>query len=140
MHRCIRGILGVLWKANRTRAAAQDADQLPGRVAAVANLEEDVLRRCTVVGDREGDRAVGQNQRRGMEKLPIDIEGDLKPQPRFRTQVKMLWDDEHFYIAAEMEEPHVWGTLTEHDSVIFRDNDFEVFIDPNGDTLEYIDN
>ena len=36
-----------------------------------------------------------------------------------------------------MEEPHVWGTLTKHDSVIFHDNDFEVFIDPNGDTLEY---
>ena len=49
----------------------------------------------------------------------------------------MLWDDEYFYIAAEMEEPHVWGTLTKHDSVIFHDNDFEVFIDPNGDTLEY---
>jgi cellulose/xylan binding protein with CBM9 domain len=67
----------------------------------------------------------------------VDIEGDVKPKPRFRTRVKMLWDDEYFYIAAEMEEPHVWGTLTQHDSVIFRDNDFEVFIDPDGDTLEY---
>lgn len=67
----------------------------------------------------------------------VDIEGDKKPRPRFRTRAKMLWDHEYFYIAAEMEEPHVWGTLTKHDSVIFHDNDFEVFIDPNGDTLEY---
>jgi hypothetical protein len=67
----------------------------------------------------------------------VDIEGDAKPHPRFKTRVKMLWDDRYFYIAAEMEEPHVWGTLTQHDSVIFHDNDFEVFIDPNGDTLEY---
>lgn len=67
----------------------------------------------------------------------VDIEGDKKPKPRFRTRAKMLWDDQYFYIAAELEEPHVWATLTEHDSVIFRDNDFEVFIDPNGDTLEY---
>ena len=67
----------------------------------------------------------------------VDIQGDAKPRPRFRTRVKMLWDDEYFYIAAELEEPHVWGTLTRHDSVIFHDNDFEVFIDPNGDTLEY---
>jgi hypothetical protein len=66
-----------------------------------------------------------------------DIEGSLKPRPRFRTRVKMLWDDEYFYIAAEMEEPHVWGTLTDHDAVIFHDNDFEVFIDPNGDNHEY---
>lgn len=67
----------------------------------------------------------------------VDIEGDAKPLPRFRTRVKMLWDDEYFYVGASMEEPHVWGTLTKHDSVIFHDNDFEVFIDPNGDTLEY---
>ncbi len=66
-----------------------------------------------------------------------DIEGEAKPKPRFRTRAKMLWDDRHFYVAAELEEPHVWGTLTNHDSVIFRDNDFEVFIDPNGDSHEY---
>ncbi len=30
----------------------------------------------------------------------VDIEGDLKPRPRFRTRAKMLWDDEFFYIAA----------------------------------------
>ncbi len=67
----------------------------------------------------------------------VDIEGDAKPRPRFRTRMKMLWDDQFFYIAAEMEEPHVWATLTRHDAVIFHDNDFEVFLDPNGDTLEY---
>ena len=67
----------------------------------------------------------------------VDIEGDRKPRPRFRTRAKMLWDDTYFYVAAEIEEPHVWATLTKHDSVIFHDNDFEVFIDPNGDTLEY---
>ena len=43
----------------------------------------------------------------------------------------------YFYVAAEMEEPHVWGTLTQHDAVIFQDNDFEVFIDPDGDNHEY---
>ncbi len=67
----------------------------------------------------------------------VDIEGDTRPKPRFRTRVKMLWDNEFFYIAADLEEPHVWATLTEHDSVIFQDNDFEVFIDPNSDNHEY---
>ncbi|HEV8070732.1 MAG TPA: sugar-binding protein [Planctomycetaceae bacterium] len=66
-----------------------------------------------------------------------DIEGDRRLQPRFRTRAKMLWDDKYFYIGAELEEPHVWATLTQHDSVIFNDNDFEVFIDPNGDNHEY---
>ncbi|VTR94861.1 carbohydrate-binding family 9-like protein : Uncharacterized protein OS=Fimbriimonas ginsengisoli Gsoil 348 GN=OP10G_1587 PE=4 SV=1: DUF1083 [Gemmata massiliana] len=66
-----------------------------------------------------------------------DIEGDKRPKPRFRTRVKMLWDDEALYIAAELEEPDVWATLKEHDSVIFADNDFEVFLDPDGDNHLY---
>jgi hypothetical protein len=67
----------------------------------------------------------------------VDIEGGAKPRPRFETRARMLWDDGYFYVGAELREPHVWGTLTEHDSVIFRDPDFEVFIDPNGDNHEY---
>jgi hypothetical protein len=69
--------------------------------------------------------------------LFVDIEGDSSPRPRFRTRAKMLWDDEYFYVAAEMEEPDLWATLTARDSVIFHDNDFEVFIDPDGDTHAY---
>jgi hypothetical protein len=66
-----------------------------------------------------------------------DIEGSAKPKPRFRTRAKMLWDDQYFYVAAELEEPHVWGTITNHDAVIFQDPDFEVFIDPDGDRHNY---
>ncbi len=67
----------------------------------------------------------------------VDIEGDLKPMPRFRTRAKMAWDDNALYIAAEIQEPDVWATLTRRDTVIFYDNDFEVFIDPNSDNHEY---
>jgi hypothetical protein len=69
----------------------------------------------------------------------VDIEGASKPKPRFRTRAKMMWDARYFYIAAELMEPHVWATLTRHDSVIFHDNDFEVFVDPNGDSHEYFE-
>src|SRR5690348_687777 len=37
----------------------------------------------------------------------VDIEGDRRPRPRFRTRAKMLWDEKYFYIGAELEEPHV---------------------------------
>lgn len=67
----------------------------------------------------------------------VDIEGDLRPLPRYRTRMKMLWDDRALYVAAEMEEPHVWATLTQRDSVIFHDNDFEVFLNPSCDTRNY---
>lgn len=71
--------------------------------------------------------------------LFVDIEGDAKPRPRFRTRAKMLWDEQYFYIAAEMEEPDLWATYTQHDSVIFHEHDFEVFFDPDGDTLHYFE-
>ncbi|QNI30673.1 carbohydrate-binding family 9-like protein [Alloacidobacterium dinghuense] len=67
----------------------------------------------------------------------VDIEGSSKPTPRFRTRAKMLYDDKYLYIAAELEEPNVTATLTQHDSVIFKDNDFEVFIKPLPDTASY---
>jgi hypothetical protein len=67
----------------------------------------------------------------------VDIEGDAKPRPRYRTRAKMLWDDNYLYIAAELEEANVTGTLTKHDSVIFHDNDFEVFIKPLPQTESY---
>jgi hypothetical protein len=67
----------------------------------------------------------------------VDIEGDMQPLPILRTRVKMLRDDQFLYIAAELEEPHVWATITERDKVIFHDNDFEVFLDPDGDGHQY---
>ncbi len=60
----------------------------------------------------------------------VDIEGASRPIPRFRTRTKLLWDDNYLYIGAELAEPDLKATLTEHDSVIFHDNDFEVFLKP----------
>lgn len=67
----------------------------------------------------------------------LDIECEAKAKPHFETRVKMLWDEQYFYIAATLEEPHLWATLEERDAVIFHENNFEVFIDPNGDTHNY---
>ncbi|NIG52579.1 carbohydrate-binding family 9-like protein [Chitinophaga sp. Cy-1792] len=69
----------------------------------------------------------------------VDIEGTTKPTPRYRTRIKMLWDKNYLYIGAWLQEPHIWATLTQRDAVIYHDNDFEVFIDPNGDTHQYFE-
>jgi hypothetical protein len=68
-----------------------------------------------------------------------DIEGDIRPKPAFRTRTKMLWDKENLYIYTELEEPDLWGTLHQHDTIIYDDNDFEVFIDPDNDTHDYFE-
>ena len=67
----------------------------------------------------------------------VDIEGNLKPDPFYDTKVKMTWDENYFYFGAFMEDPHVWATIIERDAVIYKDNDFEIFLDPDGDTHNY---
>lgn len=67
----------------------------------------------------------------------IDIEGVVEP--KFKTRAKMLWDNNYFYVAAELIEPHVSASLIKRDTIIYFDNDFEVFIDPEGDTHNYFE-
>lgn len=69
----------------------------------------------------------------------LDIQGPSLPAPRHRTRFKAAWNSKGIAFLAELEEPHVWATLTEHDSVIFRDNDFELFLDPDGDSHNYLE-
>ena len=67
----------------------------------------------------------------------IDIRGAEWPAPEWDTRVKMIWDAEHLYVAARLEEPHLWATLADRDAILYREHDFEVFIDPDGDALDY---
>ena len=67
----------------------------------------------------------------------VDIEGSLKPNPFYDTKAKMTWDDNYFYFGAYLEDPHVWASITARDAVVYKDNDFEIFLDPDGDTHNY---
>ncbi|MGC4033123.1 MAG: carbohydrate-binding family 9-like protein [Tepidisphaeraceae bacterium] len=67
----------------------------------------------------------------------VDIQGIARPMPRFKTRAKMLWDDQYFYVFAELQEPHVWANITQKNQVIFHDNDFEIFLDPDSDHHGY---
>lgn len=79
------------------------------------------------------------------EKAPLsevfaDIRGvDFEPKPVKQTHMKMLWDNENLYIAGIIEEDNVTGSLTEHDAIIYHDNDWEVFIDPDQDCRFYFE-
>jgi hypothetical protein len=67
-----------------------------------------------------------------------NIEGHQFTKPNFDTKVKMLWDSKYFYIAAKLDDKNIWATMKEPESAIFEDNDFELYIDPNGDGHEYM--
>ena len=79
---------------------------------------------------------------------PITIDGNLNKaawrnapkSPRFvdmaagtpgfyDTRMAALWDDTYLYIGFWVEEPFVEAHHTKRDSVIFQENDVEVFID-----------
>jgi hypothetical protein len=66
-----------------------------------------------------------------------DIRGAGWPTPPLRTRVRLLWDDEALYVAAELRETDLWATYTGHDEVIYHEHDFELFLDPDGDNHDY---
>jgi hypothetical protein len=80
--------------------------------------------------------------------VPVEVDGNLDKavwqkaakSPRFvdmvtgdpglyNTRAAVLWDDENLYVGFWAEEPFVTATLTERDSLMFLDNDLELFID-----------
>jgi hypothetical protein len=68
----------------------------------------------------------------------VDISGPvLFPTPYFDTAVKIRWDSTYLYIGALLQETQVWANQTLENSVIFNDNDFEVFVDPDGSSAFY---
>lgn len=62
--------------------------------------------------------------------------------PKFKTSAKMLWDEQYLYVAFIMKDEDVWGKTTEWkvgDPCLCKEEVAEVFIDPDGDGLNYIE-
>ena len=69
----------------------------------------------------------------------VDISGEGFAKPLYETTAKMLWDDEYLYVAATLQEKDIKARLTQRDTIIYHDNDFEVFLDPDGDGQNYFE-
>lgn len=117
----------------------------PARVALIFNALENITPKQYVCYRACGPNVIdGHLDKPSWKKAPwTDPFGHLEyPNhvPPLTTRAKMLWDDEYFYVGAELEDPDVWGTLTKRDSTICgADTDFEVFIDPDGDAMNYME-
>jgi hypothetical protein len=55
----------------------------------------------------------------------------------YDTRCAMLWDDHALYVGFWLEEPYVRARLAERDSIIFLENDIEVFIDGGDSYYEF---
>lgn len=71
--------------------------------------------------------------------LNAEIRGEGFEPPLQRTEVRMLWDDYFLYIHAVVYEKHIVATLRQRDTIIYHDNDFEVFIDSEGAGKRYFE-
>ncbi len=67
----------------------------------------------------------------------VDIATAAKAPENLFTRFKMMWNKQYCYIAACIGDPNIWGKLTKRDAIIYKDNDFEVFLDPEGNGLNY---
>lgn len=57
--------------------------------------------------------------------------------PKYKTQVKILWDNDFLYLAVKFDEPNICAKIDENEQQIYLDNAFELFIDPDCDGRNY---
>jgi glucose/arabinose dehydrogenase len=62
---------------------------------------------------------------------------DGKTRPTTATRAKLLWDREHLYFFAEMEDHDLFADVTEHDGPTWSNDVFELFFKPAEDKPGY---
>lgn len=61
---------------------------------------------------------------------------DARPAAK-ATRAKLLWDREHLYVAADMDDADLYADITEHDGQTWDNDVFEVFLKPAVDKPAY---
>ena len=70
----------------------------------------------------------------------VDIVGTAdRPVPHLRTRAKLLWDQDHLYVAAELTDPNVAASIRRRDEQLYKEQAFELFIDPGADGRNYVE-
>lgn len=57
--------------------------------------------------------------------------------PTRATRAKLVWDREHLYIAADLDDADLYADVTEHDGQTWDNDVFEVFLKPAADKPAY---
>jgi hypothetical protein len=56
-----------------------------------------------------------------------------------KTRMRVAWDRTHVYVAWELEDRDLVGTMTKRDEPIYREEAVEMFIDPTRSKLNYVE-
>ena len=114
--------------ASNQKGATEEAVALPSYRATRLSAEEVAL--ITIDGKLEETV---------WEKAPkIKLEPFGEGQ-ELETWAKVAYSDEALYVIAYLEDRHIWGDLKERDSKTWEQEVFELFIDPDGDSEDYLE-
>jgi hypothetical protein len=94
--------------------------------------------RCPIVIDGKLEELDWRRAERVLLQKAFPEPGDKSPL-RARTRVASLWDDDHLYLAFEVEDREIWATLRERDARLFEEECVEFFLDACGDGRWYIE-
>lgn len=72
------------------------------------------------------------------EAMPLVL-ADTGAAPRQPTTARLLWDNEYLYVAYECQDDDIWGTTTERDREIFKQEVVEVFVDAASCGTAYVE-
>ncbi len=117
------------------RSAQDGANRMLGpELGATAPLPEYTVRRAAKAPTVDGvlDDAVWKSA------TPVVLRNSFNGQEALlRTEARLAYDDAHLYIAFDVEDPDVWGTLRRRDDPIYEQEVVEVFLDANADGRTY---
>jgi hypothetical protein len=55
------------------------------------------------------------------------------------TRARMLWDDNYLYLLVEVIDTLIYNDYSGKDATLFNNDCFELFLDPDGDGLNYVE-
>ena len=69
---------------------------------------------------------------------PGVLRGSFDGRPALlRTEARLVYDDTFLYVAFDLVDPDVWGTLLKPDEAIYNEEVVEIFLDANADGRTY---
>lgn len=69
---------------------------------------------------------------------PVVLRGSFDGRPaQLRTEARLVYDDAALYVAFDIEDPDIWGTLKQRDDPIYEQEVVEIFLDANADGRTY---
>jgi hypothetical protein len=68
----------------------------------------------------------------------VALRGSFDGRPtKLRTEARLVYDDANLYVAFDVEDPDLWGTLRKRDDPIYEQEVVEIFLDANADGRTY---